>query len=431
MPIRIYLSESLVGNPILYYTLQLIAFNKGFSFLFIDNVNEADIIIDDNSNSSISLCLPFYQYLCIQDFNAVNRLAQGSYYFIASNGRKDYLASIFYLVNCLQEYNSNSKDKYERYSYSGSFQKKEETLQINLVQELIEKFWNSHSILPKNSLQSRKSSFFLTHDIDTIYGSKNQNGDYALKSNKWGKIPRLLWNHYIGKPDWLNMNEIMALEESYKFKSTFYWLVRNDKKNADYNIHEPIIRNQLNAIKARGFEIGLHKSMQQATFSQELNELGEEVVGQRYHFLKFTIPEAWQAIEQSGLKLDSSLGFSEDYGFRNSYGLPFMPFNLVTNKVYDFIEVPMQIMDRTFFNQHKPIVQIEKELIDWLDKNKYNTVITINFHNNFFDKLLYAGYEQAYETILKYFKEEGLLPMLQTDLIREFYQPQLFNKSTA
>lgn len=426
MTIRVYIADTLVGLPIIHYTLQLIATNKRVEFQYTQYTSEAHLCIGDNSNPSIPLCLPFYQFLAAQDFKSVDLLARQSYHFYDAYGRKDYLASIFYLVNCLQEYGAEAIDKYARYPYTSSIQYKENILQKNIVQTLIDDFCTAHFTLATLPTQHRKSSIFLTHDIDTVYGAKNQNGSYALKNNRWWHIPRLLWNHYLGSPDWLNMEYIMAKEDEYGFKSVFYWLVYKDKANADYDLHSPLIKRQLATIKQKGFEVGLHKSIHDNLFIEELKELGEHVVGQRYHFLKFTLPHAWIAIEQAGLKLDTSLGFSDDFGFRNSYGLPFMPYNIAEKCVFDFIEVPMQIMDRTFFNQQKSIAHIERDLIEWLDNNKWDTIIAINFHNNFFDQMLYAGYDRVYETILRYCREEGIKSMLQADLIEEYYRPDLY-----
>ena len=103
-----------------------------------------------------------------------------------------------------------------------------------------------------------------------------------------------------------------------------------------------------------------------------------------------------------------------------------MPFNLKQNRVYDLIEVPMNVMDGNFFYQGKTVAQAEKSLIEWLDNNNENAVITINFHNNFFDDMLYAGYDKLYVSLLRYFKEEGLTCMTQNGLIAEFYKPEFY-----
>ena len=430
MSLKIHIANDLPGRHIIHYTLQLIAFNKGVEFIYTPEKTNADLQISAEISSDIRLCRSFYQNLTELNFEWIKIIGKGSYNFYSVDGDQDYLASIFYLVNCIQEYGEKKRDKYGRYPYEQSIQKKLNFLNKNMVQGLIDEFITTHPVLSKLNTHRRKSSFFLTHDIDTVYGAKNQNGDHALKTHQYHKIPQLLWNHYLGRPDWMNMDKIMTLEAQFGFKSTFYWLVYKDKVNADYDLTHPQILHQTNLINQKGFENGLHKSLRENTFDEELGELcvinKERTIGQRYHFLKFNLPQAWTDIENACLKLDTSLGFSEDFGFRNSYGLPFMPFNLKENRVFDLIEAPMNIMDGNFFYQGKTVSEAEKALIDWLDKNKENAMITLNFHNNFFDNMLYKGYDKLYSTILRYFKEENFRCMTQKDLISEYYKPELF-----
>ena len=427
MSLKIHIANDLSGRHIIHYTLQLIAANKGIEFAYTSQAADSGLQITADLSSQLPLCLPFYQNLTAQNFAGIKALAGDNYLFHAEGGQRDYLASIFYLVNCIQEYGEEKTDKYGRYPYMESVQKKLGFYHQNIVQQLIDEFLSGHPVLSRLTPTKRKSTFFLTHDIDTIYGAKNQNGHYALKNHQYFKIPGLLWNHYFSVPNWLNMDKIMAIEEQYGAVSSFYWLVHKDKQNADYRIHTPLTRGMLKLIRDKGFGIGLHKSLRDTSFTEEVELLGMPVNGQRYHFLKFNLPRAWEDLEKAGLKLDTSLGFSEDFGFRNSYGLPFMPFNLKKNKVYDLLEVPMNVMDGNFFYQGKTLAQAENALIDWLDKNKENAVITINFHNNFFDDMLYAGYDKLYITLLKYFEQAGMKSMAQKDLIAEFHKPDFYN----
>lgn len=429
MSLKIYLANDLPGRHFIHYTLQLIAFNKGVAFTYTDNPSDAALGIGEQFESGILLCIPFYQYLTNRDYGGLKELAKDSYHFYNTTGGNDLLASIFYLINALQEYGTTEFDQYGRFPYQNSLQYRTQTLQINIVQHLIDDFMLSHPALAQLQSTKRKSGFFLTHDIDTIYGAKNQNGDYALKTHQYYRIPRLLWRHYTDRPDWLNMDHIMDLEEKYGFQSSFFWLTRKDKHNADYNFLSPQIAQQISRIRDRGFENGLHKCIGPLTMNDELENfnLVDTTKSQRYHFLKFTLPEAWHELERSDIVLDTSLGYSQDYGFRNGYGLPFMPYNVDEKRVYDLIEVPMNIMDGSFFYQGKTVKQAEKELISWLDANKEETIVTINFHNNFFDDMLYAGYEALYEVLLRYFQQERWTCMTQASLITEFYRPDLFS----
>lgn len=428
MSLKIYLANDLPGRHFIHYTLQLIAFNKGVAFSYTDTAAEADLVAADQFESDILHCPSFYQYLTNCDFRSLRDLARGSYFFYTANGGRDLIASIFYLINCVQEYAVTDFDQYGRFPLQDSLQHRTQTLHDNLVQQLMDEFMISHPALARLKTTKRRSGFFLTHDIDTIYGAKNQNGDYALRTHQYHKIPGLLWRHYTGQPDWLNMDGIMDLEDKYGFRSSFFWLTNKDEKNADYRFHHKKIAQQIARIENRGFENGLHKSISRETMADELENLSLVGTprGQRYHFLKFNLPDAWSEIESGDIPLDTSLGFSENFGFRNSYGLPFMPYHVVEKRVCDLVEVPMNIMDGNFFYQGKTVKQAEKELLAWLERNKENTVVTINFHNNFFDDMLYAGYGALYEVLLRYFAEEKWQCMTQASLLAEFYKPELF-----
>ena len=421
MSLKVHIANDLLGSHIIHYTLELMAFNKGVDFSYVSSPADADFEISNEAHSELNLSEPFYQKLTTEDYDGLRSLANGSFHFFDAEGRRDIIASIFYLVNCIQEYDIKKFDKYGRYPHADSLQKRHGIMHENIVQKLIDELFLKNPKLAKLKTTKCKSGFFLTHDIDTVYGARNQNGKHALKNMHWHRIPALLWKHYLGQPDWINMDRIAAIEELYGFQSAFYWLVNKDKQNADYLITDPKIQEQIKLLSKKGFENGLHKSMRSSSFSNELRLLDLPAQGQRYHFLRFNLPQAWTDIERAGLKFDTSLGYAEDFGFRNSYGLPFMPYNISEKRVYDLIEVPMNVMDGNFFYQGKTVAQAEKLLIDWLDGNRENTIITFNFHNNFFDDISYAGYEQLYITLLRYFKDYNLRCMTHKSLLGEFH----------
>ncbi len=428
MPASVYISPDLAFRPILYYTLQLIAANKKTQFEYVSAASEAAVCIATEESDSIGLCARFYQYLTEKNFKGLRDLADGSWHFYSETGQPDLLASIFYLVNCLQEFDAERFDKWGRFPYTDSLQKKNNITSQNLVQQLINDFCRSITVLKPLTGQTNKSSVFLTHDIDTVYGARNEDGKYALTNFKWFNIPGLVYRHHVGTPDWMNMDRIAALEQKNGYSSAFYWLVHQDKLNSDYDIHSPIIQKQIAAVESAGCDVGLHKSLCKTTLSEEVKILNRSVTGQRYHFLSFHQPNVWQRLEESGIKIDTSLGFSEEMGYRNSYGMPYMPYDLNEQRVYNVLEVPMQIMDRTFFNQGLTPSQAGKRIIDWLDQNREDSVITINFHNNFFfDKLKYHGYHDIYETILRYLREENIKSMSHDQLLSAFYRPDFFN----
>ena len=228
---------------------------------------------------------------------------------------------IFYLINSLNEYNQSS----ESYDNLGRFKCdcsiiKEQGIENNVVLKLIKKTIAENQLLQKSfEIISHKSFFYLSHDIDSVYGSFTQDGMWAIKNKRIDVMMNLFFNAIVAKPHWLNFDLIMKTESEYDFKSTFYWLVNKGKidqrqTNSDYSISSKQITDSIRDVSARGFENGLHKSISDESFKAEISKMPVSVIGNRYHYLKFQLPDAYNKIEEAGLKLDASLGFAEHYG---------------------------------------------------------------------------------------------------------------------
>ncbi|MBK9566004.1 MAG: hypothetical protein IPO37_12730 [Saprospiraceae bacterium] len=69
---------------------------------------------------------------------------------------------------------------------------------------------------------------------------------------------------------------------------------------------------------------GLHKSSLDYNFITELDHLGFETDRNRFHYLKFSLPDGFDQLESSKIKYDFSLGFPNQIGYRNNFGLPFV-----------------------------------------------------------------------------------------------------------
>lgn len=154
----------------------------------------------------------------------------------------------------------------------------------------------------------------------------------------------------------------------------FLLVAEKDKMNADYSFKSKKLQRYYSIVKTGGFESGLHKSLRPDSINDELELMEKGIDSNRFHFLNFTLPEGYNQIERSEIKIDLSLGFTEEYGFRNNYGLPFIPYNLKEDRPFSFLEVPMHIMDRTFFRDRLDVDDVSKELIMWFNENLNNSV---------------------------------------------------------
>jgi hypothetical protein len=341
---------------------------------------------------------------------------------------KSKFIHIFYLVNSINEYakNINTCDNLGRFKFSESIIK-ESGIENNTVLQLMKSTINDHLILKQFfKINNHKSYFYLSHDIDSVYGSLTQDGLWAIKKGRMDVLMKLFFNLITSRPHWLNFDLIMNIESEYDFKSTFYWLVNKGKidkrqTNADYSISSPAIINSINLVNNNKFENGLHKSISDETFKSEISKMPISVVGNRYHYLKFSLPDAYDKIEEAELSLDASLGFAEHYGFRNGYAYPFHPYNVAKNKPYSFLEVPLNIMDGTFQRYMQiPVEKTAEVIISFLEKHNENALLSILWHNTFFSNYKYNGYLNEYKKILSYLYESKFQNINQNEIIDKF-----------
>ncbi|HEX8059455.1 MAG TPA: hypothetical protein VF473_00905, partial [Cyclobacteriaceae bacterium] len=195
-------------------------------------------------------------------------------------GEPDYVATIFYMLNTLQEYGTSDVDEIGRFKYANSYQWKFGNIEDNLVDQYSKKIIGQ--------TPSFKSRIFLSHDIDSVNGAVMQDSFFLLKKGNPFPIFKLVFNAALNRPDWLNMDKIMKIEDEHSLKSTFFWLVNKGvinrrEVNADYNINDPKIRGAIRSLEAGGWENGLHKSISKETYREELSKLPISTVANRNH----------------------------------------------------------------------------------------------------------------------------------------------------
>jgi len=334
----------------------------------------------------------------------------------------DYLASAFYMLNSVQEYYDQDKDDLNRFKYTNSYQFRLKNTKENRVQFCFDEISKIVGI----PLRKEKSKFYLSHDIDSVYGAILEDGFNAIKRGRFDAFLKMLFNIAIGRPDWLNIDKIMKMESEYGCMSVFYWIVnkgRINKRevNADYSFQSKKIMRLFQQVQQNGYENGIHKSISNESFQQEITKFGHLPLANRFHYLKFNLPQAYSEIDKSGIKLDASLGFAEDIGFRNSYGLPFNPYNFETGEPFSFVEVPLHIMDRTFFQYKKySITKAHEEIFDFFEKNRENCVVSVLWHNNFFTNYKFKGYLGLYKKILEYIFENKFKTITNQEIISNY-----------
>lgn len=329
----------------------------------------------------------------------------------------DILRTAFYLLNTLQEYNDAQPDVLGRFQYINSYQHRLGVARENIVQRCFDAVSNAAGVAPRRE----KTQFMLSHDIDLVHRAVIEDGFNVLKKGRIDQFLAILMRVAMGRPDWLNIDQIVKLESLYDCRSVFFWIVNRGGLNADYAFHSPRMQRQFEAVTAGGSDNGLHKSISEESFEQELQKYGPGAISNRYHYLKFHLPQAYHDIEAAGLKLDASVGFAEEAGFRNSYGLPFNPYNFQNQKPFSFVEVPLHVMDRTYFQYKKfTPVAAEKDILGFFDQHRENCVLSVLWHNNFFTNYKFKGYLDLYKKILAYIRDNKLKTVSQQEIINQY-----------
>ena len=350
-------------------------------------------------------------------------------HFTASN-KPDYLSSCFYLLSYLQEYADYFPDKYNRFPFAISVQQHFNIHQQNLVATYFDKLYAAtpklQALAPK---LKNKSAFFLSHDIDSVYGALGDNYRYLLKHGKVRTLLQLIFNHYVKTPDYLLLDKIMQIEDAFDVRSTFFFIVNEGKgtrkiHNADYNYKDDKIQSVVKNIQQRGWQIGLHKSAGKDSYANELQRLNSGSLPiNRNHYLLTELPATFDALEHAGIVLDATMGFPDEPGFRNSYGLPLKPFNFSTKKAYSFLEVPLNVMDTSLkFYQKQDARSAEKSILTFLENNTENALISVLWHNNYFFDYTDKGWIDAYKSILQFIKQQHFEVLSPEQILQKYTQ---------
>lgn len=415
---KVYIDKNECYFEAVKYTFNIFSQNKGLSVTYVETETEATIKLKQSFDSN--------SFFIDQNFYTAILKEKRPIKFDEIDNR-DKLSQAFYLINSLQEYYFPKFDSIGRYIYSESLQYQNNSITQNTVQKLFDELFESISKITSCKEKVKPSRVFISHDIDNINNGWKEDGFTAIKKGKPLELIKILAGSITNKPHWMNIDKIISIHSEYDLKSTFFWIVNKgvadlNLSNADYAFSSKKIQNQLELVNEMGFENGLHKSVSNESFESEIKKLGFTPLANRNHYLKFNLPQHYKNINDSEIKVDCSLGFAEHFGFRNNYGLPFQPFDIENNKAFDFVEVPLHLMDRTFSNYMKiPANQVAKKCIEFIENNNTNCVVSILWHNNFFSSIKYDGYLEAYKKILVYLYESKI-SSISTKEIYETYK---------
>ncbi len=333
----------------------------------------------------------------------------------------DVFSAVFFMLCRYEEYLPFIADKHGRFEATDTIAFKNNFLQIPIVDIWIDQF--------KNALQSRFPSlkfsapYFkatVTYDIDVAYKYKGRSfkrnagstGKDLLKfdfQNIYHRIQTLLFNQ---KDPWDVYDYLQELIQENNLNSIFFFLLgdhaRHDR-NLDFK--NVIVKKLVDKIKSFS-EIGIHPSYKTSSFPAKIslekrrleNLSGKNIYKSRQHFLKFTLPETYNALMDAGITEDYSMGFSALPGFRAGTSKPFYFYDLKNEKTTALRIFPVTLMEDTFMNlKYQEPEQALPDIFNLIDavKNVNGTFISIWHNHTVSETIEYRNWKKVHAQMIE------------------------------
>jgi hypothetical protein len=309
-------------------------------------------------------------------------LSDGSYTRVTTEGLQlgvDVFGSVFFLLSRYEELATPVRDTRDRATAAGTLAGRAGLLDRPLADEYAELLWSAlRSLWPQLTRPARAYRLLVSHDVDRPFFTRGGLRD-TLRRAAWDvqrRDPRMAAlrlvshrfsaNHVSPIDPHDTFDFLMRESEARGLRSAFYFMTRRSARveDADYDLTHPWIRRLITKIGQRGHELGLHPSydsyLDAALLAREARDLmdtapslgvRQEAWGGRQHYLRFRVPETWQAWQDAGLAYDSSSSFSEQVGFRSGTCREHAVFNLKTRQALSLRERPLVFMEASLHDQ--------------------------------------------------------------------------------
>ncbi len=298
----------------------------------------------------------------------------------------DIPSAVFWLICRCEEYISENTpfDLHKRYDYRNSWLYSRNLLDKPIVNIWIIEFVNKiRTYFPALIVELPKYKFISTIDVDNMYACKGksilQNLVGGVKSFFHQRI-NLAWNRityfFTNKDLYDTYDEILIIHNNYRIKPVFF-ILTSKHTLYDRNLlpQNPYFKKTIN-ILSENADFGIHfsyYSYEQNSYEWELNTLENlsktKIIKNRFHYLRFRIPQYYQKIYECGILEDYSMLYAQIDGFRAGTCTPYYFFNLKSDEV-----TSLKIFSSPFMDKH-----LTKK---WYNEKAYNIDKIFNYIQN-------------------------------------------------
>ncbi|MFH0756476.1 MAG: polysaccharide deacetylase family protein [Bacteroidota bacterium] len=348
----------------------------------------------------------------------------------------DILKSAFYLLSGIQEYLDYMPDTHGRFPWHESIQyrlgftgKPVVNYYFEIILDALETYCSLNH-LPFKRVKLEQPVLLLSHDVDRIRkyslrelvyvglqlaGLKPSGRSFA---KKWRSFLFYARGTFLFRKDpYWNFEDLLAMEKEYRISSSWYFLEKTGNGNSRYHFGDPKIAVLLRQIKQPEHEIGIHGTRESSTdilaMAEGIKRLNRvtahPVSGIRQHFLKFNIRTTPGIQISAGLTYDTTLGFAECIGFRNSYAFPFRLYDFHEHRPMDIWQIPLNVMDTTLLEYMSVPVESLMEAIQPVltEVSRFHGLFSLLWHNSTLDEEEYRGVGPKYRQILEHLTAAG------------------------
>ncbi len=354
----------------------------------------------------------------------------------------DIISAAFYLLSGWQEYFSNERDRHGRFPYAASVQYKYGFVALPVVNYYFDvlraavEHVSGQPLRPRRwGPQQAEFAAFISHDIDNLHSAWKAPAKAALQQRQFGRFGKLLWQHLTQPDAWDNLEAVAAATAQHGGRSTFFILpthrkAPNGTPNADYRLTQRL-RQRLWQLEEGGCELGLHGSIGTSAGKPGIfaKELYFNPTGCRFHYLSWE-PRLTPLIVSTSpvagdfFSYDSTLGFAEHFGFRNSYCQPFYPFDFTHAVTVDFLEIPLNVMDATLHHPHylqlAPAEILPALAPVFAEIKRFGGVASVLWHNENFDPANVRNGPQQFHEIMAHLQAQGVAFSTGREIWEEF-----------
>jgi Family of unknown function (DUF7033) len=332
----------------------------------------------------------------------------------------DIFSAVFYMLSRYEEYLPFTPDKYGRFKAIDSIAYKNNLLQIPVVDYWIQQFKNIlQRKFPHLEFRASKFEAIITYDVDVAYKFKGRNfirntGSVIkdlIKFDFKNFQSRIKTFNNKCKDPWDTYDYLQELIAKNSLNSIFFFLLGdNSRHDRNLNYENAAMKDLVAKIEAYS-EIGIHPSFKTSLLTkkiliekQRLEKIsGKKITRSRQHFLKFNLPDTYNALIGAGINEDYSMGFPYTPGFRAGTSKPFYFYDLKNEKTTNLKIFPITLMEGNFTKVEYPDKKKITEAISYLInevKNVNGTFISIWHNHTVADTVEYKDWRNIHNQMI-------------------------------